>query len=450
MTLVCPLDYRYGTEEMKALLNEESRLQSQLRVEIALARAHNKIGTIPDQELKKIEKAFEEKRVKLERVKEIEKEIKHDVMALVKALSEQCGSAGKYIHLGATSYDIVDTATAYQLKEVFSLLKKRIIKLRDTLFKRALEHKGTIMLGRTHGQFATPITFGLKLTVFAMEMQRHLERLEEIKKRVCVGKMSGAVGTGAAFGPHFFEIQNLVMEDLGLGVEEAATQIVQRDRLTEFVAFLANLASSLEKFATEVRNLQRSEIMEVAEAFDVEKQVGSSTMAHKKNPILSENICGLARVARAWLLPTFENVPTWHERDLTNSSAERFILPHAVILVDDILVKMEEVFKNLKVFPENMKRNLERAKGLNMAESVLMLLAKKGMGRQESHELLRRLSMEALEKGCHLKEVLLGNEKVTHYLSLEEIQEALKLENYVGHAEEIVEQCMKKVYGENL
>ena len=446
MSLICPLDFRYGNEEMKAILSEKSRLQSQLRVELALARAHNRLGTIPDPELEKIEKAFRQKKVRLKRVKEIEEEIRHDVMAVVRAFSEVCGSAGKYIHLGATSYDIVDSATAYQIRQVFELLGKRLVALRDTLFSRAKEHKSTIMLGRTHAQYATPITFGLKLAVFAMEVHRHIERLDEVEKRVCVGKMSGAVGTGAAYGPAFFEIQRYAMEDLGIEVEEAATQIVQRDRLTEFIALLANIASSLEKFATEVRNLQRSEIMEVTEAFDVAKQVGSSTMAHKKNPIVSENITGLARIARAFLIPTFENVPTWHERDLSNSSAERFIVPHTIVLVDDLLVKMEEVFRNLAIFPENMKKNLERAKGLNMAESVLIRLTQKGMGRQESHELIRQLSMKALEQSCHLKELLLESEEVMRLLSVEELDEALDPANYTGHAEEIVERCMKKVY----
>jgi len=446
MSLVCPLDFRYGNEEMKAILSEENRLQSQLRVELALARAHNRLGTVPDRELEKIEDAFKRRKVRLQRVKEIEKEIRHDVMAVVRAFSEVSGSAGKFIHLGATSYDIVDSATAHQLAQVFDLLEERVVALRDTLFKRAKEHKNTVMLGRTHAQYATPITFGLKMAVFGMETQRHLQRLEEIKKRVCVGKMSGAVGSGAAYGPSFFEIQRYAMEDLGIGVEEAATQIVQRDRYTEFIALLANMACSLEKFATEVRNLQRSEIMEAAEAFDVAKQVGSSTMAHKKNPIVSENISGLARIARSFLIPTFENVPTWHERDLSNSSAERFIIPHTVVLVDDLLVKMEEVFRNLAVFPETMKRNMERALGLNMAESVLIRLAEKGMGRQESHELIRQLSMKALERGCHLREVLLENGKVMGLLDVEELDEALDPAGYIGHAQEIVDRCVKKVY----
>ena len=444
--LVCPLDFRYGQEEMKAILSEENRLQSQLRVELALVRAHNKLGTVPDDDLVKLEEAFSQKKVKLERVKEIEAEIRHDVMAVVKAYTEVTGSAGKYIHLGATSYDIVDSATAYQLKQVFILLGTRLEGLRDTLFKRAEEHKGTVMLGRTHAQYATPITFGLKMAVFAMEVNRHLQRLGEIEPRVCVGKMSGAVGSGAAFGPAFFDIQRLALQDLGIGVEEAATQIVQRDRLTEFLCLLANIAASLEKFSTEVRNLQRSEIMEAAEAFDVEKQVGSSTMAHKKNPIVSENISGLARIARAYLTPAFENVPTWHERDLSNSSAERFIIPHTVILVDDLLLKMEEVFRNLAVFPENMQRNMGGAKGLNMAESVLIKLAQKGMGRQESHELARQLSMEALARGCHLRDVLKESDAVMSLLSEDELEEALDPANYIGHSEQIVEKCMRKVY----
>ncbi len=326
--LLCPLDYRYGRKEMKVVFSEENRLRTQLLVEAALARAQAKVGNISDDAAKVISEKATTKFVKLDRVKEIESETKHDVMAVVRALSEQCGDAGKYVHLGATSNDIIDTAAALEFKEAIEIINSDVEMLIGTFSKLANEHRDTLMVGRTHGQFAIPTTFGFKISGYLMEMIRHRERLEEIKKRACVGKMSGAIGTGAGFGSEFFEIQKRVMEDLGLGTEEIATQVVSRDRYAELVGLLGLMATSCERFATEVRNLQRSEIAEVAEAFDIKKQVGSSTMAQKKNPVISENVCGLARVVRCYIAPEMENMVLWHERDLTNSSAERFIFPH--------------------------------------------------------------------------------------------------------------------------
>jgi adenylosuccinate lyase len=340
---------------MKGIFNEENKLQKMLDVEAALARAHAKVGNISKEYAEMITKIANTEKVKVERVKQIEKEIRHDLMAVVKALAEASGEAGKYVHLGATSSDIVDTATALQLKEAVTILKEDLMKLRGVFLSLARKHKDTVMMGRTHGQSAVPMTFGLKMAVYGLEVHRHLKRLNECEKRILVGKMSGAVGTGAAFGPQALKIQKIVTEDLGVGVEEASTQIVGRDRYTEFVCLLANIASSIEKFATEVRNLQRSEIDEVAEAFDTKKWVGSSTMAHKKNPINCENVCGLARIIRSFVTPTLENMILWHERDLTNSSAERFIIPHICILTDDILIKITNVFDNLEVNKKKMR-----------------------------------------------------------------------------------------------
>ncbi|MCK4614083.1 MAG: adenylosuccinate lyase [Thermoplasmata archaeon] len=441
-SLVCPIDYRYGREKMKSIFSEDNRLHTLLRVEAALAEAHAAVGGIPKDAPAKIWKAIDSGKVKLERVKEIEAEIRHDLMAIVRALSEQCGDAGNFIHLGATSYDIIDTANALQLKAAISVLREDLGHLEATLAELAERHKGLVMIGRTHGQFAVPITLGLKLAVFAMEVHRHLERLTQAEPRICAGKMSGATGSMAALGEHALEIQEFVMKKLDLTTEEAATQIVQRDRMTEYVLILSNISASIEKFATEIRNLQRSEILEIAESFDVQKQVGSSAMAHKQNPITCENICGLARIIRGFVTPAFENMPTWHERDLTNSSAERFILPHVSILTDDILVKMEEVFRDMRVFPENIRRNLEMSKGLPMAESVMMALTKKGMGRQEAHEVVRQCSMVALKEQCHLRDALMKDERITSMISQEEIEEALRYENYTGKSKEIVEKVV--------
>jgi len=441
------MDYRYGRNEMKSIFSEKNRLKTMLTVEATLVEAHAEFGNVPTTAPSHIWEAINKKKVKLERVKEIEAEIKHDLMAVVKALSEQSGEAGKYIHLGATSYDIIDTANALQMKEAIHEILKDLETLEETLATLAEKHRDLVMIGRTHGQFAIPITLGLKLAVFTMEVHRQIERLKQAQLRVCAGKMSGATGSMAALGEHAFEIQDYVMDKLGLTIEEAATQIVQRDRYTEYVLILSNISASIEKFATEIRNLQRSEILEVAESFDVKKQVGSSTMAHKQNPITCENICGLARIVRGFITPTFENMPTWHERDLANSSAERFILPHVSILTDDIIVKMEEVFRNLRVFPANIKRNLKMSNGLPMAESVMMVLTGKGMGRQEAHEVVRQCSMEALKDGSHLKETLLKDDRVTKLLSKKAINDALKYDNYTGKSGEIVDRVVEIVRG---
>ena len=316
--MICPLEFRYGREEIKKIFSEESKLSYLLKVEASLAKAHAILGNIPEEAGKEIAVKANLKYVKLERVKEIEREIRHDVMAVVKALAEQC-KYGKYVHLGATSYDIVDTANALQIIDALSIIENEMVKLVKTLANLALKHKSTIMIGRTHGQHALPITFGLKMAVYATEVGRHIQRLRRVKEEISFGKMAGAVGTGASFGDKFFEIQKIVMEELGLNAELPATQIVGRDRYIELLSFLANVAVSMEKFATEIRNLQRTEIAEVEEFFE-EKQVGSSTMPHKRNPVICEQICGLARIIRSNVVPAWENAIQWHERDLCNSS----------------------------------------------------------------------------------------------------------------------------------
>lgn len=299
------------------------------------------------------------------------------------------------------------------------------------------------MVGRTHGQFAVPVTFGLKIAVFAMEMQRHIERLQQAQPRVCVGKLAGAVGTGAALGKDALLVQELLMKELGLGTEEAATQLVGRDRYAELVMICANIAASIERYGTEIRNLQRSEIGEVAEAFNAKKQVGSSTMAHKRNPITSENVCGLARIVRGFVTPTLENITSWHERDLTNSSAERFILPHVCVLTDDIVMKMDKVVRGLEVFPAKMRANIDSAGGLIMAESVMIALTGKGMSRQEAHEATRKAAMLSVDKGVPYKDALLRDPKIKKLLSPKELARVLDPLSYIGSAEEIVERALK-------
>ena len=443
---ICPIEFRYGRQQMKSIFSEEEKLRRMLQVEAALAKAHAVVGDIPFKDAVNIGENVTLNKVHLERVKEIEKETGHDVMAVVLALTEVCSdSAKRYVHLGATSNDITDTATALQMDAAIDLIAEALKGVIRVLAGQAKAHRDTVMLGRTHGQAAVPITFGLKMAVYALEMTRHLERLEQARKRVAVGKMSGAVGTGAALGPRALKIQEIVMKELHLGFEEASGQIVGRDRYAEIIAVLANICSSAEKFATEVRNLQRNEIGEAAEAFGRERQEGSSTMAHKENPVTSENICGLARVVRGLLVPAFEDIAFWHERDITQSSTERFIIPHAFVLTDDILLKTADVFSKLRVYPERMLENIERTKGQVMSESVMIALVRKGMGRQEAHKLTRDASMAARETGVHLREVLAKDQTVMKLLTAKELDKALDPASYTGSAGKIVDSIVKKI-----
>ena len=443
---VCPIDYRYGRKELKEIFGETRRLQYLLDVEAALARAHAKIGNIPKSASNEISKKASINYVKVERVNKIEAETKHDIMAVTRALAEQCsGGAGKYIHLGATSYDIVDTANALQFADSTEFVRKGLRELRNTFVGLAKKHKKTVMTGRTHGQHTIPITFGLKMAGYAMEVERHLERVFECKSRLLVGKLTGAVGTGAALGKDAIKLQEEMLRELKLGAEDVSTQIVCRDRYNELIGVLCNISTSMEKFATEVRNLQRDEIGEVAEAFEAKKQVGSSTMPHKRNPITCEQICGLSRVVRGFATPTYENAIQWHERDLCNSSSERFIIPHSIILTDWIVYQTNVVFKNIKVFPEKMKKNLDISKGLPMAESLMTRLIGKGMGRGEAHELMRKTSLRAVSENKTLKEAFIEENKKLKLLTDNEINNALKPENYLGATEKIIDRVIKKI-----
>lgn len=446
MSNLCPLDYRYGKKEMKEIFYEESRLLNQMKVEAALARAHASLGTITKEQADEIGRVANLDIVKIERVKEIESETRHDVMAMVKAMTEQCkGDAGKFVHYGATSNDIVDTATALQIKAAIEIIQQDVDSFIVTLARLAKQERDTLEIGRTHAQFAIPITFGFKVAGYVAEMLRHKERLEQAKPRAIAGKMAGAVGTGAALGKNFFKVQEAVMDDLGLTYEPAATQVVGRDRYTELICLLANIATSLERYGTEVRNLQRSEIAEAAEPFDRKKQVGSSTMAQKRNPMMSENVCGLARVVRSMVTPMFESQVLWHERDLTNSSTERFVLPHTFVLLDEMFKKMETVFGGLEVRRDRMIRNIESSNGLVMAESLMMKMTEKGIGRQDAHEIVRSSSMIAEDEDRQLRDVLLERDDIKKFMTEEEIVSAMDPANYTGGAKEIVDKMVAEV-----
>ncbi|HEC57691.1 MAG TPA: adenylosuccinate lyase [Candidatus Syntrophoarchaeum butanivorans] len=426
-----PIEFRYGTPEMKAIWEETSRLRAYLAVEAALAAAEAEAGLIPEDAAERIRQAVDE--VELARVKEIEAEIDHDLMAVVLALSECAGDAGRWVHFGATSYDIVDTALAIMLRDSLDLITTRLRELERTLLDLAEGTKDLVCVARTHGQIAVPTTYGMRFALWAMEVRRHIGRLGEIRGRIAVGKMSGAVGTGAPLGAHAIEIEQRVMEILGLKPAEITNQVIQRDRHAEFVFALASIATTLDKICTTVRNLQRSEIGEVSEAFG-ERQVGSSTMPHKRNPIKSEQVCGLARIVRGMVEPALLNNTLWEERDLTNSSSERVIFPESCILTDHIIVLTTRILKGLVLHHDRIKANLKLMQGLDMAEAVMIELTRKGMSRQRAHELIRELSMEAVERGVGLRDVLLENIIVREYLSEDEIDRVLDHRNYIGVA----------------
>ncbi len=442
---ILPIDTgRYGTAEMRSVFEEEARVQRMLDVESALALAHAEVGNIPREDAERIAARASLKYVKVSRMKEIEREIKHDVASMVRALAEACGPSGAYVHLGATSYDVVDTVNALQLRDALKLIERRLSGFESILMEKALKHKTVLMVGRTHGQHALPITLGFKFAVWMCEVSRHLQRLMQTQERALVGKMSGAVGTQAGLGEHAVKIQGLVMEKLGIKSAEISTQIVQRDRHAEVVCLLAMIASSLENFATEIRELQRPEIGELFERFEVEKQVGSSTMSQKRNPELCERVCGLARIIRSLVVPALENVTTWHERDLAQSSAERFIFPEACILTDYVVFLMSNIVADLRVDEQRMLRNIGVTEGRVMSEAVMMALTRKGVGRQEAHELLRKLTIKSEVENRSFSEILLEDKMVSRRLSKKEISEALDPRNYLGTATEQVELAVKK------
>jgi len=441
---VSPLDYRYGRDEAKHIWSREGRHTRQLEVERALVWAHCQLGKVSAEDYDRIADIADPGIVTADRVDEIEAETKHDIMALTKAMAEAAGDAGWCIHLGATSNDIVDSAVALQIKDSIVMQRDALKQLMGTLCEIAERERDTVMLGRTHGQAAVPITFGLKVAVWVDEFARHLERLEELSSRATTGKFLGAVGTGAAQGEQAFELQSLIMDELGLGTPVATTQVVGRDRYIEWVGWMANVATSVEKVLQEVRNLQRTEIAEVAEAFDTDKQVGSSTMAHKRNPITSENACGLARIVRSMIVPSYENALLWHERDLANSSAERFTLSHSMILLDDILAKTDRVLSNLVIDSSRMRANIDAQKGLIMAEKVMLTLVDRGVARDEAHEMLREASMVALSSGDALEAVCARDSKISDIFDSAELSDLFRPEGHLGHSGRIVDEAVAR------
>ncbi|WNY27345.1 adenylosuccinate lyase [Methanolapillus ohkumae] len=438
-----PIEYRYGTPEMKAVWSQERRLEMLVKTEIALSKAEADLGMIPKSAATEIEKTLP--LVKWERVDEIEQEINHDMMAVVKAISEKCkDDAGKWVHFGATSNDILDTATALQFKEAVSIFEAKLYRLLSILMCRGEEHKNTVCCGRTHGQIGVPTTYGLKFAIWASEMDRHIDRLGELKPRLLVGQMTGAVGTQAAFGKNGIELQKKTMEYLEIGSVEVSNQLIQRDRHAEFVMWMSNVVTTLDKIGTEIRSMQRSEIAELEEGFG-KKQVGSSTMPHKRNPIKSEQICGLARIVRGFIETELLNNTLWDERDLTNSSSERIVFPECTILTDHILNLSINVLENLRFNSGNIQRNLELLNGLNMGEAIMIELTLRGVGRQEAHELVRESAMKAVEENKHFRAVLLENKEISAVLTKDDIENLVNPYKYIGTAVPQVENLVLKL-----
>jgi len=437
-TLICPLEWRYGSREMRKLFTKESLLRKRLLVEAALAYGLAAAGFISHEEAKRIEEAID--KVQLKRVEDIEAKIGHDIMAIAIGLAEVSGEAGKYVHLGATSYDIVDTAWALILRDALKIVKKKLTDIIRILMKYSSEYKNLIMPGRTHGQHALPITLGFKFANYVYELSRSLERILELEKRLIRGKIAGAVGTMAAWGEKGFIVERETLRRLGLEPHVISTQIAPRDSFAELVSTIAILASQLDRLALEVRELMRPEIDEIAEGTG--KRVGSSTMPQKRNPVTAEKISGLAKVLRALTIAALENIPLWHERDLTNSSSERIIIPHTMLTIDEILDSTIKLLRGLIIRPDDMKKNLEISGGAIMSEAIMIALVRKGMARHEAHALLREIEREAEQKGRKFKDVLLENKEVLKYLSKEEIESLIKPENYLGKTLELIERSM--------
>ncbi|WP_429843710.1 adenylosuccinate lyase [Brevibacillus sp. FIR094] len=421
---------RYSRPEMRAIWMEENKFKAWLEVEILACEAWSKLGVIPEEDVKKL---WEKATFDMNRIYEIEEETRHDVVAFTRAVSETLGEEKKWVHYGLTSTDVVDTALSYLLRQANEILEGDIQDFIEILADKAREHKDTVCMGRTHGVHAEPTTFGLKLALWHEEMKRNLARFQAAKKEVAYGKISGAVGTYANIDPF---VEAYVCEKLGLSAAPISTQTLQRDRHAEYMATLALIATSLEKFATEIRGLQKSEMREVEEAF-AKGQKGSSAMPHKRNPIGSENICGLARVIRGHMLTSYENVSLWHERDISHSSAERVILPDATQALNYMLRRFMNIVKNLTVFPENMKRNMDRTFGLIYSQQVMLKLIEKGMSREQAYDTVQPRAMQAWEEQRSFRAIVEEDATVSSTLSKEELDECFDYRYHLKHVDTI-------------
>ena len=435
---------RYTLPEMGAIWTDEARFEHMLKVELAVSRAQARRGRVPAEALAVMEARAT---VNVARIEELERTTDHDVIAFVTQVAESIGPEGRYLHLGLTSSDVVDSALALQLRAAGELLVRDADELVQGLVARARAEAGTVMMGRTHSVHAEPTTFGLKLAGWAFEVDRGRRRLAEAVAEISTGKLSGPVGTYSHLEP---EVEAEVLGELRLRVDPASTQIVQRDRHAAFVTAIAILGGSLERFATEIRNLQHTEIGEVMEPFK-QGQKGSSAMPHKRNPILSERVAGLARVLRGYASTALENQPLWHERDISHSSAERVILPDATILLDYLLVKMTGLVRDLVVRPERMQENIERGLGLHASSRVLLALVEQGgLAREDAYAIVQRASLAAADERRPLRELLALEPKVASSLSLVDLDACFDDARHLGHVDTVIARLDQLVPGEAL
>ncbi len=421
---------RYTRPEMARIWSEQNYFQKWLEVEILAVEALSRLGKVPRSAAGRIRRKA---RFDLGRIREIEKEVRHEMIAFLSCVAESLGDDARFVHLGMTSSDVMDTALALQISEASAVLAQDARRLMKVLRKQAFEFKKTPMIGRTHGVHAEPITFGLKLALWYEEMKRDLARLERAADEIRVGKISGAVGTFAQLSP---KVEAYVCKKSGLKPARISNQIVQRDRHGFYFATLAVMASSLEKFALEIRHLQRTEVMEAEEPF-TQGQKGSSAMPHKRNPVLSENVSGLARLVRSYAVAALEDIPLWHERDISHSSVERVIAPDATTVLDFMLARMTYILEHLCVYPDNMRRNLERSGGAIFSESVLLRLVDKGLSRDDAYRLVQRHALGAGKNGRDLKQELLQDLRLRRYLSPSEIDEIWNLKHYLKNVDYI-------------
>lgn len=423
---------RYTRPEMGRIWTDQNRYQAWLEVEILADEAWAELGEIPKEDAKKIR---EHASFDVNRILEIEEQTRHDVVAFTRAVSESLGEERKWVHYGLTSTDVVDTAYGYLIKQANDILREDLQRFTDIIGEKAKEHKRTVMMGRTHGVHAEPTTFGLKLALWYSEMKRNIERFEHAAKGVEAGKISGAVGTFANIPPF---VESYVCEKLGIRAQDISTQVLPRDLHAEYFSAMALIATSIEKFATEIRGLQKSETREVEEFF-AKGQKGSSAMPHKRNPIGSENMTGLARVIRGHMITAYEDVSLWHERDISHSSAERIILPDTTILLNYMLNRFGNIVKNLTVFPENMKRNMDATFGLIYSQRVLLKLIDHGMSREEAYDLVQPKTAYAWDNQTAFRPLLDADEKITSVLTREELDDAFDYNYHLKNIDTIFE-----------
>lgn len=425
---------RYSREEMSNIWTDQNRYEAWLEVEILACEAWSKLGDIPAEDVKKIR---ENAKVDVARAQEIEQETRHDVVAFTRQVSETLGEERKWVHYGLTSTDVVDTALSYVIKQANEIIEKDLERFIDVLAQKAKDYKYTLMMGRTHGVHAEPTTFGVKMTLWYTEMKRNLERFKQVRKEIEVGKMSGAVGTFANIPP---EIEAYVCEHLGLDAAPVSTQTLQRDRHAYYVATLALISTSMEKFAVEIRNLQKTETREVEEAF-AKGQKGSSAMPHKRNPIGSENITGIARVIRGYVTTAYENVPLWHERDISHSSAERIMLPDVTIALDYGLNRFTNIVERLTVFEDNMLANIDKTFGLIYSQRVLLALINKGLAREAAYDKVQPKAMESWETKTPFRTLIEEDATITDLLTKEDLDECFNPKHHLNQVDTIFQRA---------